>query len=336
MIKYLTIALLACSLLAHSANARSKPAEKHPGMTALALEASGGDAERNRKYLALLNTAVYQQSIIDAISRPAESKQWKDYRPIFITQDRIDSGVKFWAEHEAVLQAAEEKYKVSAAYIVAIIGVETFYGRNKGKFKVLDALTTLAFYYPKRAPFFSGELKQFLQFDQQAQIRVDPETTLGSYAGAMGLGQFIPTSYVNFAADGDNDGRIDLFNNEADAIHSVARYFNVHGWEYHKPVALAIELSSDQAVTDLGVLPSSTLDAVQKSGLTIRPSKALAKLKGDTKVSVIVLQGEKGTEAFASLQNFYVITRYNRSPLYAMAVNQLAHKIRSARAKTQK
>jgi membrane-bound lytic murein transglycosylase B len=200
---------------------------------------------------------------------------------------------------------------------------------------VLDALTTLAFYYPKRAPFFSGELKQYLQFDQQAQIRVDPETTLGSYAGAMGLGQFIPTSYVNFAADGDNDGRIDLFNNEDDAIHSVARYFNMHGWEYHKPVALPIELAANQAVTDLGVLPTSTLDAVQKSGLVIRPSKALAKLKGDTKSSVIVLQGEKGTEAFASLQNFYVITRYNRSPLYAMAVNQLAHKIRSARAKTK-
>jgi membrane-bound lytic murein transglycosylase B len=304
----------------------TKPAvvvEKHPGMTALARLAAEGDASREASYLKLLDSAVYQQSIIDAISKPAEGKAWKDYRPIFLTQARIDSGVVFWKENYEALAHAEATYQVPANYIVAIIGVETFYGRNVGKYRVLDALTTLGLYYPPRQDFFAGELRQFLQFSQSTAIKLDPEKVVGSYAGAMGLGQFIPTSYVKFAADGNADGLIDLWGNKADITASVAHYFKVHGWQYGKPVVARARVAKTAgAVADMGVLPSTTVHALAKRGYLAKPTP-----KGDTKASLIVLEGPKGPEHYVSFQNFYVITRYNRSPLYAMAVHELAQEI---------
>jgi membrane-bound lytic murein transglycosylase B len=294
--------------------------EKHPGMTALAQAAAEGDATRAAAYLKLLDSAVYQQSIIDAISKPAEGKAWKDYRPIFLTQARIDAGVRFWQENAAILASAEKQYQVPARYIVAIIGVETFYGRNVGKFRVLDALTTLGLYYPPRQAFFAGELRQFLQFSQNPALKIDPEKAVGSYAGAMGWGQFIPTSYVKFAADGDGDGLINLWDSKADITASVARYFNIHGWKIGAPVvARAVVSPKASAVMDMGVEPHTTVKALAKLGYRTKAAPA-----GDTKASLIVLEGPDGPEHFVSYQNFYVITRYNRSPLYAMAVHQLS------------
>ncbi|OII56879.1 lytic murein transglycosylase B, partial [Pseudomonas putida] len=170
-----------------------------------------------------------KQSILDAISRPAERvKPWKDYRPMFITDARIARGVDFWRQHEAVLARAEQEYGVPAQYIVAIIGVETFFGRNTGNYRVIDALSTLGFDYPPRAEFFRKELREFLLLAREEQL--DPLTLKGSYAGAMGLPQFMPSSFRNFAVDFDGDGHINIWNNPDDAIGSVASYFKRHGW----------------------------------------------------------------------------------------------------------
>jgi membrane-bound lytic murein transglycosylase B len=298
----------------------SAAVEKHPGMIALAKQAAGGDAARETAYRALLDGAQYQQSIIDAISKPAEGKPWRDYRPIFMTKARIDGGVKFWRDNAAALKAAEATYKVPARYIVAIIGVETLYGANVGKYRVIDALTTLGLYYPPRQEFFAGELRQFLQFSALGNIQVDQSKALGSYAGAMGLGQFIPTSYVKFAVDGDGDGNIDLWRSNTDITASVANYFHVHGWQYGLPVVARTQiLQGAKAVADLGVQPNTTVKALTDLGYRATPKAPDAR-----PASLIVLEGETGPEHFVTYQNFYVITRYNRSPLYAMAVHQLA------------
>ena len=333
--RWLTLALSLLSISAHAPAQPSMPqavtavsAEKHPGMRALAKLAAEGDAVREASYLALLDSAVYQQSIIDAISRPAEGKAWKDYRPIFLTPARIAGGVKFWRENRAALASAEAKYQVPANYIVAIIGVETLYGSNVGKYRVLDALTTLALYYPPRAEFFAGELRQFLQFSQTPAIKLDATKALGSYAGAMGLGQFIPTSYVKYAVDGDGDGLIDLWGSKSDITASVAHYFSVHGWQYGEPVVANTKIAQHaSAVADMGVLPTTTVHALAKLGYRVQRTRGQPKPKPNTKASMIVLEGELGPEHFISFQNFYVITRYNRSPLYAMAVHQLAGEI---------
>lgn len=318
-IAQLALALSFFAGLAFAAPEKAAP-EKHPGMRLLAKEAAQGDAKREADYLALLEKAVYQQSIIDAISRPAEGKAWKDYRPIFLTQARIDAGVAFWREHAAEIRYAQKKYQVPASYIVAIIGVETFYGRNVGKYRVLDALTTLGLYYPPRQAFFAGELTQFLRFSEVDTIKLDPEKTLGSYAGAMGLGQFIPTSYLKFSADGDGDGLVDLWGSQADATASVARYFNLHGWTLGAPVIVRAEVRADaKAVADTGVLPQTTVAALAKLGYVSK-----VKVPGETPASLLVFEGPDGPEHYISFQNFYVITRYNRSPLYALAVHQLS------------
>jgi membrane-bound lytic murein transglycosylase B len=310
--------------------------EKHPGMRALAKTAAQGDDTLETAYLALLETAVYQQSIIDAISKPAEGKPWKDYRPIFMTPTRISAGVKFWRENQAALTRAEAQYQVPAKYIVAIIGVETLYGANVGKYRVLDALTTLALYYPPRSEFFAGELRQFLQFSQNSAIKIDPKKALGSYAGAMGLGQFIPTSYVKFAVDGDADGTIDLWQNNSDITASVANYFNVHGWLTGQPVVARTRIAQHaRAVLDTGVLPSTTVKALGELGYRPIRERGTTKISPAAKASMIVLEGALGPEHFIGFQNFYVITRYNRSPLYAMAVHQLAGEIAAEMQRTQ-
>jgi membrane-bound lytic murein transglycosylase B len=304
----------------------AKPAkETHPGMREQARIAAGSDAALEAKYLALIESAKYQQSIIDAISRPAEGKAWKDYRPIFMTEKRISGGVQFWLKHAEALRLAEETYQVPANYIVAIIGVETFYGGNTGSYKVLDALTTLGLYYPPRQAFFAGELRQFLQMTQNPTVEVEASKALGSYAGAMGMGQFIPTSYVKFAADGDGDGKINLWKTD-DAIASVARYFNIHGWQYGLPVVSRARISKKAtAIADQGVATTSTVKALSKLGY--RPQD---KFDGKSPASLIILEGTQGKEHYIILNNFYVITRYNRSPLYAMAVHELALEIQQA------
>lgn len=269
-----------------------------------------------------------KQAILDAISRPAEKvKPWKDYRPIFITDARISRGVEFWKQHAATLARAEAEYGVPAQVIVAIIGVETFYGGNTGNYRVMDALSTLAFDYPPRAPFFRKELREFLLLAREEQV--DPLTLTGSYAGAMGLPQFMPSSFRAYAVDFDGDGHINIWNNPVDAIGSVASYFKRHGWQPGQPVASAASVRGEQAEQGLTV----GLDPVKNVGeLRALGWSSAAALSADVPVTAFRLEGADGDEYWMGLPNFFVITRYNRSVMYAMAVNQLAELLVEARS----
>src|SRR6185312_13292036 len=198
---------------------------------------------------ALVDQAKLQQSIIDAMNRPAESKPWSAYRPIFLTPKRIDDGVAFYREHRALLESIGKQYGVAPQYIVAILGVETSYGRNTGKYKVLDALVTLGFYYPKRAKYFRQQLKTLLELPDN-HLAGPLDTLAGSYAGAQGWGQFMPDSIRDYAVDADGDGRIDLMNSLPDILASVANYFAKHGWVDGGPVAARAQ--PDGAAKPLG------------------------------------------------------------------------------------
>lgn len=271
-----------------------------------------------------------KDSILKAISRPAEGKPWKEYRPIFITSKRINRGVDFWDEHRETLEKAEASYGVPAEIIVAIIGVETFYGGNKGSYRVIDALATLGFDYPKRSKFFSNELKNFVVLSREAGL--DPAKAKGSYAGAMGYPQFIPTSYRHYAVDFDQDGITDLINNPVDAIGSVASYFKAHGWQTDGPVVFPATVDNskfDKSVTGLGLKPSLTLAELSKKGMSVDMSNLSTQLAPELKATALSFEGSKGDEHWLGLKNFYVITRYNHSALYAMAVFQLSEAIKS-------
>ncbi len=274
----------------------------------------------------LLDQAERRQDILDAISRPAEGKPWWQYERIFLTDARADGGVAFWDENADLLAKAEQHYGVPAEIIVAIIGVETFYGRHTGKYRVLDALSTLGFHYPKRGRFFRKQLGEFLLLAREEGV--DPTVPLGSYAGAMGRPQFIPSSFRHYAADFDGDGKRDIWNNNADVIGSVANYFALHQWQPGAPVVYPARLDSpvpDQLVQS-DSKPRATLGELNAAGIRID-----ADLPADTPVSLFALDEPDGVSHWVGLTNFYVITRYNHSNLYAMAVYQLAQRIKAQR-----
>jgi membrane-bound lytic murein transglycosylase B len=280
---------------------------------------------------ALLADAKRQQSILDAISRPAEAKPWRDYRPIFLTRERINGGVDFWNTNAQILADAQQHFGVDSRVVVAIVGVETRYGGNTGKYRVLDALCTLAFDYPKRGEFFRGELEQFLLLTREEQV--DARSAKGSYAGAMGQGQFIPSSYRNYAVDFDGDGRRDLWNSERDVLGSVANYFKEHGWQVGAPVVSRAHVTGDayKTLLDKDLKPHMPAGELAKYG--VRTDSPIA---ADTPVALVELDGADGLEQWVVFNNFYVITRYNRSPLYAMAVHQLSNEIAATRASVQR
>lgn len=265
-----------------------------------------------------------QQQILDAISRPAERvKPWKEYRPIFLTRQRIDKGLEFWADNEAALSRAEQEYGVPAEFIIAIIGVETFYGGNTGRYAVLDALSTLSFDYPPRAPFFRGQLKQFLLLTREEQL--DPASLKGSYAGAMGLPQFMPGSFRAYAVDFNGDGHINIWTDPEDAIGSVANYFIEHGWQPGQQVVLPASWKgkNTEPVLTGGLDPKHSIKELKALGW--RPD---GKIASKTKATAFRFEGEKGIEYWLGLPNFQAITRYNRSEMYAMAVTQLAETLK--------
>lgn len=275
----------------------------------------------------LLAQAERRQGILDAISRPAERvKPWKEYRPIFLTESRIAQGVDFWRENEDSLKRAEAEFGVPAEVIVAIIGVETFYGRNTGSHRVIDALTTLGFDYPPRQPFFRQQLKEFLLLAREEQV--DPLSLTGSYAGAMGLPQFMPSSFRAYAVDFDGDGRIDIWKNPTDAVGSAANYFKQHGWRPGEPVVARATVSGDRHAEGITQGLEPQLNAAQLRELGWRTSAPIA---DDTAVTAFRLDGAEGDEYWVGLPNFYVITRYNRSIMYAMAVYQLAEQLAEAK-----
>lgn len=270
--------------------------------------------------------AKKKQNIIDAISRPAEKTlTWKGYRKIFVTRSRIQKGVEFWRDNEATLAKAEQEFGVSASVIVAIIGVETRYGKNKGSYRVIDALSTLGFDYPPRAKFFRKELKQFFLLAREQ--KQNPLDLIGSYAGAMGYGQFIPSSYRAYAVDYTNDDFADIWNNPTDAIGSVANYFKRHGWKKDQPVIVRMRINEgyNKEILNDSLKPKHTVNSLLEQGYT--PVEKLS----DQSANAIRLQGKHGAEFWMGLHNYYVITRYNHSRLYAMAVWQLSQEI--ARAK---
>lgn len=275
----------------------------------------------------LLGQAERKQAILDAISRPAERvKPWKEYRPIFITDSRIAQGVDFWRQNEEALARAEAELGVPAEVVVAIIGVETFYGRNTGSHRVIDALSTLGFDYPPRQPFFRQQLKEFLLLTREEQV--DPLTLKGSYAGAMGLPQFMPSSFRAYAVDFDDDGRIDIWTNPVDAIGSAANYFKQHGWAAGEPVVARAQVSGKQYEQGLTAGLEPEKNAGQLRALGWQSETPIA---DDTSVTAFRLEGAEGDEYWVGLPNFYVITRYNRSVMYAMAVHQLSELLAQAR-----
>ena len=279
-----------------------------------------------------LSAAKYQQSIVDAMNRPAESKTWGQYRPIFITPKRVAAGVAFWNDHADQLAVISKKYAVSPAIIVAILGVETFYGQRMGSYRVIDALATLGFDYPKRGAFFRKQLADF--FTLAAKEHIDLNDALGSYAGAMGMPQFIPSSYLDLAVDGDGDGRCDLWHSDADVFASVAHYFSEHGWVAGAPVAFPIDIQNHQAAvadklnTARDLKPKITVGALRSLGIALPHDLYLP---NDEQVMLFTLTDQDQVRYWVGLNNFYVITRYNHSTLYAMAVWQLSQAIEAAR-----
>lgn len=286
-------------------------------------------AEQQAVPLAELQAATAQarlrQEILDTIARPWEVKPWHRYRPLFVTPERIRDGVAFWQRHADALARAEQRYRVPASLIVAIIGIETFYGRQMGRHSVLDSLYTLGFHYPERADFFAKEFAQLVLLAGEEKWSL---TSLkGSYAGAMGMGQFMPSSYRHYAVDFDGDGRRDLFANPVDVIGSVANYFAEHRWRWG-------ESAVEPAL--IGLTPVDTLlkpelrqrwAELAAAGIELATPPA-----PDTPVKLLALEQADGPEYWVARHNFYVITRYNRSPLYAMAAHQLSQAIQDAYA----
>ena len=281
---------------------------------------------------ALFAGAQYKQSIIDAMTRPAEKvKLWKDYRKIFLTEKRLRQGLQFWREHQSTLEKMQADYGVPIEYVVAILGVETYYGRFAGNYRVIDALATLAFDYPARSPFFTKELEHFLLLTKEQKL--EPAALMGSYAGAMGYGQFMPSSYRAYAVDYNGDGVADIWADPVDAIGSVANYFVRHGWQRGEGVVVRARISADYSSEGINKLVKPTLTLAQLADLGFTPvSNTNGAIDGNVKAIPLRLQGQAGVEFWLGLQNYYTITRYNHSFRYAMAVTQLAEQIAEEKA----
>lgn len=279
----------------------------------------------------LMDRARYRQDIIDAMRRPYEGKPWSAYRPIFLTPERIAGGLAFWQANAELLRRAEQDYGVPPEVIVAILGVETSYGDNLGKHRVIDALSTLGFAYPPRADFFRGELESFLLLARDEAI--DAARATGSYAGAMGKPQFIPTSYRAYAVDFDGDGRRDLWRSDADVIGSVASYLRHHGWRAGAPVAVPATLTPEaRAAVESGGVPVAQKEPVEPgtpAGQWAAIGVSTAELLDPGAPAALVRLDGPADEYWLGLDNFYAITRYNHSNLYAMAVYQLGREIKA-------
>jgi membrane-bound lytic murein transglycosylase B len=320
MMKYLLFLGLLLPIVVNAVEIKSGDYSNRADVNAF-VEKLAGNSEYSEEELVVLFSGVKKQGhLFDLLNRPAEKElEWYQYRPIFIKQKRIELGAKFWRDNHQLLSEVSAKTGVPEQIIVAIIGVETYYGIYKGKDPVLDSLVTLAFDYPKRASFFRRELEQFLLLVKEQNLNAGE--LKGSYAGAMGMPQFIASSYRSYAVDFDGDGQVNLFDSVADITASVANYFVKHGWRAEEAVAGPLTVRETNSIAKLtpGVKPSYKWSDLAQSGL-----QSKVELAPDTAVALVRLEQKNHSEYWVGMQNFYVITRYNHSELYAMAVYQLS------------
>lgn len=323
------LGVLAAVTCAASAAAQPDFADR-PEVQAFIAEMSARHGFVSKELEALFGRARFDPDVIRLITpKPEGERSWRTYRANFLNERRIKAGARFWSQYARTLSRAELQYGVPADVIVAIIGIETEFGRNTGTFRVVDALSTLAFDYPRRATFFRSELEEFLLF-----AREDGRNILGykgSYAGAMGIPQFMPGSYRRFAVDFDADGSRDLLGSPADAIGSVANFLREHGWERGEPIAFpaSVEGGAYRAYVGRGMKPRHRAAVLREAGVTFAPDA-----EPDTPCTLIELESpDTDAEHWVGVHNFYVLTRYNRSSFYAIAVLELAAEIRAALVK---
>lgn len=319
--------LVVCAALAPLAGAA---APKHPGfdlsraeIRAFVAQIVKRDSLSRRRVMKLLANAEPQPKIIEAMNKPAEHVlEWWEYRALFVNETRIAEGVEFWQAHREALQRVEAEHGVPAEYLVAILGCETRYGRITGHDRVLDSLATLAFDYPARAEFFRSELEQFILLVREEHL--DPLTIKGSYAGAMGAPQFMPSTYRRYAVDASNDHKRDLWNNWDDVLASIANYLRQNGWQPGAPVLADARLDPD---ADFQIDPGSLDLGATLEGLSAHGVRVDLDIPGSTPAMLISAEQQDGPAYRVGFNNFRVITRYNRSARYAMAVNDLAQSV---------
>lgn len=277
-----------------------------------------------QKLKILFSKTKYSNRVLQAISKPSEGLSWYKYRKIFLQDPRINMGVEFWKKHKKTLNRAVAVYGIPPQIIIAIVGVETQYGKYTGKDKVMDSLATLAFHYPKRGKFFRSELEQFLLLTREQNI--NPLSLKGSYAGAMGIPQFISSSYRNYAVDFDTDDKKDLWQNPVDAIGSVANYFHQHGWKVGAPVTYPVRVTGNKVKSIINENLKPHIKAGDLKNYHVVLDQDIAET---TLLKVMELKQKNHNDYWVGLHNFYVITRYNHSTLYAMAVYQLSEEIKT-------
>jgi len=316
--------LLAAAVLATSTNPAAALDTRRPEIKDFIDQIAVQDSFKKRQLRKLLAAAQYQPAILEAMDRPAEkAKMWYEYRTIFVSEKRIREGAEFWLAHLQDLDSASISSGVAPEYLAAILGVETYYGRQTGNYRVLDALATLAFDYPPRAKFFRDELEQFILLTRD--LKMNPLAIKGSYAGAMGAPQFMPSNYRRYAVDASEDGRIDLWHNWPDVCASIGNYLKEHGWNPGEPVLSEATVEPDKAADLDGrkLVLAETVGSLKEQGVSFDSS-----LPPDAPALLIAADEPDGVHWRVGYNNFYVITRYNHSPLYAMAVYELAAAIK--------
>jgi len=316
--------VLACLLVAAAGAAAAQPYGERAEVRAFIGELVQRHGFVESELVRLFSRVQRADPVIEAMDRPAESTRgWPEYRATFLDEKRIAEGVQFWRKHRRTLERAERAYGVPPQTVVAIIGVETFYGRNTGRWRVVEALATLAFDYPGRAGFFRNELESYLLFARERGV--DVFGMRGSYAGAMGMPQFMPSSARRYGVDFDKDGHVDL-RRSTDSIGSVANFLKQHGWRRGAQVQLRAKAEGEaRRFADGSLKPEHKLAELAAAGVELEPAPA------DPEAGAALV--DLGSELRAGLQNFYVITRYNRSALYAAAVSDLADAL-AARAQS--
>ena len=318
------VLLLALAALAGGAAARGPSYAERPEVQAFVRDVSLRHGFAERELLELFSKVHRTEPILEAIQPPPpKERSWEEYRGNFVNPRRIEAGQAFWKTHRQALGRAEQRYGVPPEYIVSIIGIETFYGRNAGRWRVLDALTTLAFDYPPRSPYFRSELEHYLLLSRD--IGADVLSVRGSYAGAIGIPQFMPSSTRRYAVDFDGNGTIDLRRSPADAIGSVANFLAEHGWQAGEPVLLEAKVAGEawRPYADGTVEAKHPVEELRKAGVEFPPAVA------EVRAALIELgTPEQPSDYRVGLRNFYVLTRYNRSSFYATAVHDLARELK--------